>query len=130
MWSVWEHIYRLYFYNFIICVKQLQVACLSSRITAYIYYSLWLCPENCVDNILMHTGTRWVGDDYVRLSVLGYELVCKDVLHISGIEIGIADSVKLGVHFCILDSLWHIFYTNNLLCLAGYEVGDSSSTGI
>ena len=94
MWGVGEHIYRLYFYNFIVCIKQLQVACLSSRITAYINYSLWLCSENCVDNILMHTCTWRVCDDDIRLSVLGYEIIGKDVLHISGVEIGIADSIK------------------------------------
>ena len=91
---MWEHIYRLYFYNLIVCIKQLQVACLSSRITAYIYYSLWLCPEDSVDYILMHTCTWRVGDDNVRLSVLGNEIICKDVLHVSCVEIGIAYAVK------------------------------------
>lgn len=130
MWSVWEHIYWLNFNNLVVYVQQLQVACLSGRITTHIYYSLWLCPEDCINYILVHTGTRRVGDDNVWLSVLGDELISKNVLHIPCIEVGIVYAIKLRVYLCILNSLWNIFNANNFLGFTSYEIGDGARTSV
>ena len=78
----------------------------------------------------MHAGTWRVGDDDVWTTMLSDEVIGQDILHIASIEEGVLDVVHLGIHLGILDSLWHVFDADHLLCLVSHEVGDGSGTGV
>ena len=78
----------------------------------------------------MHSGTWRVGDDDIWATVLGDEVIGQDIFHIACIEEGILDVVHLRIHLCILDSLWHVFDADYLLCLVSHEVGDGSRAGV
>lgn len=86
MGGVREHINWLDSFHLIGYAQQLQVACLSGRITTYIDNPLWGSAENGVNNIGMHSCTWWVGDNHIRASMLGYKIIIKHILHITSIE--------------------------------------------
>ena len=71
----------------------------------------------------MHSGTRRVGDDDIRLAVFGYEIVGQYILHVSGEERCVADAVDGRIHLGVLDSFGHILYAHHLARLASHEVG-------
>ena len=125
-----EHIHWLNLLNTISYVKSLQVACLSGRVAANVYYALWMSTEDGLYNIRVHTGTWWVGYDDVWTAVLGDKLVVKDVLHIACIEQGVVYVVHLRVYLGILDSLRHILDAHYLTRLASHKVGYGSGSGI
>ena len=89
-----------------------------------------MSAQDGVYHVLVHTGAWWVGDDYVGASVLLDELVVEDVLHVAGVELGVADIVHLRVHLCVLDSLRNVLDADNLARLTCHEVGDGARTGI
>ena len=130
MWGVREHIDWLDGCHLIIYVHHLEVASLCGRVATYIDDALRGCVQDDLDDIRVHTGTRWVGDDDVWATMLSDEVVGEDILHIACIEEGIGDVVYLGVDLGILDSLRYVFDTNHLLGLVSHEVGDGSGTGI
>ena len=90
-----EHIDGLHLGDLVACVEQLQVACLGGRVAADIYYALGGGVEYYVYNVGVHAGAWGVGDDDVRTTVLGDEVVGEDVLHVTGIEQGVVDVVYL-----------------------------------
>ena len=125
-----EHIYRLNGSHLVVVVHQLQVASLGSRVAAYIYDAVRCCVQNHVHYIRVHAGTWRVGDDDVWTTMLSDEVIGQDILHVACIEEGVLNVVYLGIHLGILDSLWHVFDTDYLLCLVSHEVGDGSRTGV
>ena len=106
----------------------MQIASLSGRVATYVNYALWCCSKNGFYHIGVHTGTWWVGNDYIRTSVLGNEFFCQNILHIACIEQGVANLVYFRVDLGILDSFGYILDTNHLACLLGYKVGNGSCT--
>ena len=56
------------------------------------------------------------------------ELVGQDVLHVACVEKGVVERIVLRVDFSIFNGFWHIFNTNNLFGLFGYEAGYGSCT--
>lgn len=125
-----EHIYRLYGSYLIFGIEQLKVAGLSSRITADVDDTLGLSKQNHIDYIIVHTCTWRIGNNHIRTSVLVDEILRQDILHITGIEQRIVDTVYLRIDLCIFYSLGDIFYTDDLTCLTRNEVGNSTRTGI
>ena len=121
MWGVREHIDWLDGCHLIIYVHHLEVASLCGRVATYIDDALRGCVQDDLDDIRVHTGTRWVGDDDVWATMLSDEVVGEDILHIACIEEGIGDVVYLGVDLGILDSLRYILNADNLTCLACHE---------
>ena len=69
MVSVWEHIHRLNGHHLILGIEQLEVACLSSRVTAHIHNAFRLGKENDINHIVVHTGTWRGGDDDIRTTM-------------------------------------------------------------
>ena len=57
MLCVREHIYRADGTDFVFAVQQAQVACLSGRVAAYVNDALRFGKQQCVDHVLMHTGS-------------------------------------------------------------------------
>ena len=62
----------------------------------------------------MHSRPGRVGDDYIRTPVLIDEILCQDILHVSGKEQGVLYSIDLGIHFCIFYGLFNYFNSINL----------------
>ena len=65
-----KHVYRLYCHDLIVRIKKLEVAGLGGRVAADIDYALGSRTDDDIDDIGMHSGTRRVGDDDIRLAVL------------------------------------------------------------
>ena len=130
MRSMREHIHRLHFLHAICHVESLQVASLCSRVAAYVYDALRMGTQDGLDNVGVHTCTWWVGDDYIRTSVLGNELVVENILHVASIELGVGDVVDIRVDLSVFDSLRHILDADNLTSLTSHEVGNSTRTGV
>ena len=68
-----EHVHRLYGSYLILRIHQLQVACLGSRVAAYVHDALWCCIQDDVYYVWVHAGTWRVGDDDVRTTVRSEE---------------------------------------------------------
>ncbi len=114
MLCVWEHIYGLYFGYAVVCVQQVQVACLRGGVAAHIDDAFGVGTYDDINDILVHTGTWRVGNDDIRVSVFADEVCGQDILHIAGIELGLmAQTIQLGIHFGILDCLGNVFDTDN-----------------
>lgn len=69
MMGVGEHINRLYLFYFVFNFKKSEVPCLRSRITAYVDNSPGFSKKDCVNYVVMHSGTGRVGDDYIRFTM-------------------------------------------------------------
>lgn len=93
MWGMGEHIDRLNLYYSIVCIQLLQVTSLCGRVTGHIDDTLWGSPEDCLDDVRMHACTGWVCDDDVWTTMLGDEIICQDVLHVTSKEQGVVDMI-------------------------------------
>ena len=127
---MWEHIHWLHGGYFVFHIQQLQIACLSCRVTAHIHNAFRLCIQYHVHHIFVHTSARRVCDYYVWTAVLFDEFVGQYVFHIASKEQRIVDAVDSRVHFCVLNSFRHIFYTNHLSSLSAHEVCNRTRTSI
>ena len=127
---MWEHIHWLHGCHLVIVVEQLEVARLGGRVAAHIDNALWSGEEDGVDDISVHTGTRWVGDDHVGTSVGIDEILVEDILHVSGKEERVVQTVDLSVLLGIYNGLRHIFNAYDLSCLMRHKVGDGASASI
>ena len=78
----------------------------------------------------MHAGSRWIGYDDVGIPKSGNELLVEYVLHVACKEKSVVDVVDPRVDFCIFYGFRHVFYTDDLTCVTGYEVGNGASAGI
>ena len=125
-----EHVHRLHRHHFVRHIERLEVACLRRRVAAYVDDALRVGAQDSVYHVLVHTGAWWVGDDNVWATVLLDELVVEDVLHVAGVELGVAYVVHLRVDLSVLDSLGHVLDAYHLACLTRHEVGDGARTGI
>ena len=130
MLRVREHIHGLHFHNAVFRIEQLEVASLSGRVTTHVNNALRSCEKDGIYHVLMHTRTRWVGDDDVGLSVFLYEFAIENILHIASKEQGIVDAIDFGIHFRILDGFGNILNTYHLASLPRHEIGNGSSTRI
>ena len=110
--------------------QALNVAHKRGRVAADVDDALRLGTQYGIHNILMHSGTWRVGNNNVRLTVAGYELIVEYVLHVAGIEQGVVDAVNLRIYFRILDSLRHILYADNLSGFLCHEVGYCAGAGV
>ena len=113
-----EHVNGLYGSHLVFTVQQLQVACLGCRVTAYVNDTFRFGSQNYINDIIVHTCPGRIGNDDIRTSVFADKVFCQDILHITGIEQGIRDSVDLRIHFCIFNGFGYIFDTDDLACTA------------
>ena len=121
-----EHIDGLDALHLVVFAEQLKVASLCGRVATDIDDALRVGEEDGVDDVLVHAGTRRVGDDDVGLAVLLDEVAVQDVLHVASKELGVLDAVYLRVHLSILDSLGHVLDADDLAGLPCHEVGDGA----
>ena len=105
MLGVGEHIHGLDLGYTVGAVKHGEVARLGGGITTDIYDTLRLGAEDSGDHILVHAGTRRVGDDNIRTAVLLQESVVEHIFHVAGKEQSVRYAVDLGVDLGILDRL-------------------------
>lgn len=94
-----KHIDRTDFLDGVFHAQQTQVAGLRSRIAANVNDTFRLGEENSIDHIIMHTGTWWIGNNNIWTSVLVYEILRKDIFHITGIKKRVLYMVQGGIHF-------------------------------
>ena len=80
--------------------------------------------------ILMHTCAWRVCYYDIWTTMLFYKLLVQDILHITSIEQGVVYAVKIRVYLSIFNSLWHIFYANDLFGIPCNKVSDSTCTCI
>ena len=78
----------------------------------------------------MDSGAWRIEDNHVRVSVLGYECICENVLHIARIEVAVGDAIVGSIDASVLDSLRNVFNTNHFRCLARNELGDCACSCI
>ena len=95
MLRVGEHIDWLNAPDFIGFGKQLKVASLGGRVAADIDDTFRSSKQDSLYDARMHTGSGWVGNDDVGLSVMLDEVAVKDVLHVACKELGILDAIYL-----------------------------------
>ena len=125
-----EHIHWLHFLHLVKRVEQLQVSRLGGRIATHIYNALGGGIHYHLHHIGMHTGAWRVGDYHVGTPMTCDKIIGEDVLHISGKERGVINSIDCRVDLCVLNSLGHILDTYHLTGLAGYKVGYSSCASV
>ena len=118
MVCMWEHIDGLYGGDAILHIEQLQVARLCGGIAAYVNNTLRLCKQDDVDYILVHAGTRRVGDDDIGTAVLVDEILCQHILHVACKEEGVGDAIDLRIYFGVFDGFGYILDADDLACLA------------
>ena len=94
MLSMWEHIHRLNMRNFVLYIKQLEVPCLGSRITTYIYNTFRIGEQYSINYILMHTCAWRVCYYDIGTAMLFYKLLVQDILHITSIESCVVDIIE------------------------------------
>ena len=97
MHGVGEHVYRLNGRNLIIPAQDGQVTGLGSRIAAYIHHSFRGGVQDYLRHVRMNAGTGRVQDNDIRTAVLCDKGVVQDVLHVSGKEVAIGDSIGIGI---------------------------------
>ena len=127
---MWEHIDGLYGNHTVVGIHIVQIAGLSGRIAGYVDDALRGGTKDGFYYVGMHACTWRVGDDNIRTAVFGNKLICKNILHIAGIEQCVLNIIYLRVDLCILDCLGHVFNTYNFLGFLGYKVGNGSCAGI
>ena len=125
-----KHIHRPHSSNLVFLTQNLKVASLGGRIAADINHSFRRGFKYHVRNIRMDSCPRWVEDYDVRTSVFCDEIFCQNILHVSSKESTILYAVVFCVHLCVLNSLRHIFYADDLCCLARDELGYGSGPGV
>ena len=130
MWGMWEHIDGLDLSDTVVGIEESQVAGLRGGITADVDDSARCGIEDDTNDIWVHAGTRWVGNDDVGTAVAADKLVGKDILHVTGIENGVVDAVDARVDLGILDGLGHILDAYDIPRMTGHEVGNGARTGI
>ena len=130
MMRMWEHIDRLDFPHGVCLVQQIQVTGLRGWITTYINDTFGTREQDCLDYVIMHTGTWRVGDDYIRSSMFVDEILSKQIFHVAGKKFRIRNAVERRVHLSVLDSFRNIFNADHLFGLTGNEIGDSPRPGI
>ena len=130
MLRVGEHIHGLDLRYTVGAVKHGEVARLGGGIATDIHDTLRLGAEDSGDHILVHTGTRRVGDDNIRAAVLMQESVVEHIFHVAGKEQSVRYAVDLGVDLGILDSLGHILDTDDLPRLPRNEIGNRAGAGV
>ena len=100
------------------------------RVATDVYNAVGLGKEEGVDDILVHSGAWWVGDDDVGTSVAFDEVAVEDVFHVAGKEEGVVDVVDLRVDLSIVDGFGHVFDADDLTCLTTDEIGNGAGAGI
>ena len=125
-----EHVDGLYLCDIVGRMELLQVTGLSGWVTADIDDTFGCSTENGLHHVGMHAGTRGIGDDDIRTTVLRDKIIGEDILHVAGIEEGVFNAIDLRVDLGILDSLRDIFDTDDLAGFLRNEVGNGACTGI
>ena len=126
MRGMWEHVDGLHATDAVVLSEHFKVAGLRGRIARHVYDALWSCIHNGFNDVGMHAGTGWVGDDHVRPAMPCDELIGQDVLHVACIEQGVVDVVQSRVDLGILNGLGNVFYADDLMGHAGHEIGNGA----
>ena len=72
-----EHVDGLDSGNTVVGVEVVEVTGLCGRVAGDVDDALGSSTEDGLDDVGMHAGTGWVGDDHVRTAVLGDEVVVR-----------------------------------------------------
>ena len=78
-----EHVNGLNGHNSIGCIESLKVTGLRGRIATHIDYAARVSEKDGVNHVIVHTGTRGVGDDYIRTAVPDNELLILSLMIIT-----------------------------------------------
>ena len=90
-----EHIDGLDSGHAVVGVEIVQVTRLCGGVARHVDDTLWGGLEDGLHHVWVHAGAWRVGDDYIRTSVFGDELVGQYVLHVAGVEERVSDTVDL-----------------------------------
>ncbi len=130
MLGVGEHVDGLDATDVVGLVEELKVACLGGRVAAYIYYLTRARGEELTNHLLVHAGTRRIGDDDVGTSVEGDKLLGEDFRHVAYEKLGIGYIVDLRVETGVLDGFGHILDADDLAATVGEELGYGAGAGV
>ena len=112
MMSMWKHIYRLNFFDTIFFIQQIQIPRLSCRITTDIngFFTgsankMVFMTSSCIPalggSVIITSG----------LAMFIYKILCKNILHISGIKQCITDAIQFRIYLCIFNRFRNILYS-------------------
>ena len=130
MVRVWEHIDGFYGFYLVICRKQLQIPGLRGRVAAHINYALRIGKKNGFYHIGMHPCPWGIRNDDIWSSMLGDKFFREHILHVTGKERGILNSVEFRIDSSILYGIFNIFNANNLFAHPCNEVGNGSCSRV
>src|SRR5690606_4447255 len=94
-----EHIYRLHPGHFVMFIQKGEIPCLSGRITADVNDTLWQDTNNLLNHILMHSISRRICDDDIRMPMLLNKAFGKDFFHVPSEKLGVGYIVVSGIVF-------------------------------
>ena len=130
MLCVGEHIDGLYLRHFVFVGKELQITSLGGRIAADVDNLRRFGGEQLLNHFFVHSCTGRIGDDHIGASVKGDKFGGQHFGHITGIELGVVETVVLGVDFGVGDGLFDILDADDSFALSGKEEGDGARAGI
>ena len=78
----------------------------------------------------MHSRSWRIGDDDIGASMLLYELLIENILHITSIEQGVVDIVDLGVDLRVFNGIFHIFNPDDLTSLSRHKISNGSCASV
>ena len=130
MHGVGEHVHRLHGRNAVIPAQDGQITRLRGRIATDIDHALGCGLEDNIGHIRVNARPRRIQDDDIRFSVLLDEFFVEDILHVTGKEAAIGDSIGRCIEFGVLDGLRNILNSNYFGGFPAHELGDGSGAGI
>ena len=107
-----------------------QVTRLGGGVTTDVHQPRRFECQQHLHHLRVHARPRRVGDQHVRLSVPGRELLGQDRPHVPGVEGGVAHSVQLGVDPRVVDGRGNLLNTHHLPAALGQVQGNGTDTGI
>jgi hypothetical protein len=78
----------------------------------------------------VHAVARWIGDDYIGLTVLRDKCVVEDVFHVAYVELAIGDIVAPALILASAIAFGNGFYTNDLFGIFRNELRNGSGSGV
>ena len=130
MGSMRKHIYRPHFLYPIVLIKQLEITRLGSRVTADVNHARCSELNQHLHHLGVHTRTRRISNEQVRLAVLFSESFGKNILYITSVENSILYLIQGCVFLGIIDGRSNLLNTNYLPTFTRQKQGDTTDTGI
>src|ERR1700722_15939818 len=130
MMGMREHVHGLYPRDGILCIQQVQIAGLGSRVAGYVDHRWRRYIQDLVHQPFVHTSSWRVGNDHVGPAFALEEIVGADVDGVAGKKPGMPYSVKGGILAGVGDGFFDDFYPYDARRLPADENPDTARSAI